>query len=105
MTELFVGSNIEELMLHMFVYIKIQTENPCMSESGFTLDQIIHLHINLHRLALSLCSSFTELCKWIALKNAVINPKNNGEWCFKLAVIAALHYEEIAKDPHCIPKV
>ena len=28
MTELFVGSNIEELMQHMFVYIKIQIENP-----------------------------------------------------------------------------
>ena len=36
-----------------------------------------------------------ELPEWIKSKYAVINAKNNNEECFKLAIIAALHYKEI----------
>ena len=32
------------------------------------------------------------------MKKAVINPKNEDEECFKWAVIAALHYEEISDE-------
>ena len=39
-----------------------------------------------------------KLPEWIGSKKEVINPKNNGENCFKWAVIAALHHEEIEKD-------
>ena len=38
-----------ELLQRMFAHIKAQVENPQMSESGFTLDQIMHLHINFHK--------------------------------------------------------
>ena len=32
----------------------------------------------------------------------MINPKNNNEQCFKWAVIAALHHEEIKQNPERI---
>ena len=50
MTEFFEGSHIDDLIQRMFAHIKTQAENPRMPESGFTLDQIMHLNINFHRL-------------------------------------------------------
>ena len=94
MTEFFEGSNTDELIQRIFAHIKTQVENPRMPESGFTLDQIMHLHINVHKLALTRGSSCIVLPEWIAKKKAVINPKNNNEKCFKWTVIAALHHEE-----------
>lgn len=40
-TEQFEGSNTKELVQRMFVHIKMQVENPRISESGLTLDQIM----------------------------------------------------------------
>ena len=54
----------------MLTFIKAQK----FPESGFTLDKIMHLYINFHRLALTLGGSYTELPKWIKSKKAVINP-------------------------------
>ena len=86
----------------MLPYIKTQVENPGMPESSFTLNQIMHLNINFHRLALTRGSSYMKLPKWIASKKVVINPKNNDEQCFKWAVIAALHHEDIKQNPERI---
>ena len=82
----------------MLAYIKAQTENPKFPESGFTLDKIMHLYINFHRLVLTRGSSYNELPEWMKSKKAVINSQNKDEECFKWAVIAALHHEEIKKD-------
>ena len=45
------GSNSKKLMQCMFAHIKTQVENPQMPESGFMLDQIMHLYINFRKLA------------------------------------------------------
>ena len=58
----------------------------------------MHLYINFHKLALTRGTSYIELSKWIRSKNAVINPQNKDEECFKWAVITALHHEETKKD-------
>ena len=79
----------------MLAYIKAQTENPKFPESGFTLDKIMHLCRNFHKLALTRGGSYIELPKWLKSKKAVINPQNKDEECFKWAAIAALHHEEI----------
>ena len=76
----------------------ISFENPRMPESGFTLDQIMHWHINFNRLALTRGTSYMKLPEWILRKKAVINSKNEDGECFKWTVIAALHHEEIKKD-------
>ena len=105
MTEFFEGSNISKLIKRMLAHIKAQTENPKFPESGFTLDKIMHLYINFHRLVLTRSSSYTELPEWIKNKEAVINPRNRDEECFKWAVIAALHHEEIKKDHQRISRL
>ena len=55
----------------------------------------MHLYINFHRLALTRGGSYTELPEWLKSKKAVINPQNKDEECFKWAVIAVLHHEDI----------
>ena len=105
MIEFFEGSDINDLIQRMFAYIKTQVENPQMPESGFTLDQIMHLHINFHRLTLTRGISYMRLPEWIARKKAVINPKNNDGQCFKWTAMAALHHEEIKKDHQHISKL
>ena len=51
--EFFQGSDINDLIQCMLAHIKAQTENPKVPESGFSLDKIMHLYINFHRLALT----------------------------------------------------
>ena len=74
MTQFFEGSNIEEQIQRMFAHSKTQVENSSMHEE-FTLDRIMHLHINFHKLALTHGSSYTELPKWIAKKAVVITER------------------------------
>ena len=54
MTEFFDASNINDLKERMLVYIKAQTENPEFPESGLTLDKIMHLYINFHKLVVGM---------------------------------------------------
>ena len=89
----------------MFSHIKTQEENPGIPQSGFTLDQIMRLHISFHKLVLTRVSFRAKLLKWIALKKAKISPKDCDEKCFKWTVIASLLHEEIAKDPQRIFKI
>ena len=46
--------------------------------------------------------SYIELSEWLKSKKALINPPNKDEECFKLAVIAALHHEDIKHHPERI---
>ena len=101
-TEFFDANDVNDFIQRMLAYIKAQTENPKFSESGFTLDKIMHLYINFHRLVLTRGSSYNELPKWLKSKKAVINPQNKDEECFKWAVIEALHHEEIKHHPERI---
>ena len=66
--EFFEGSDINDLIQRMLSYIKAQTENLKFPKSGFTLDKIMHLYINFHKLALTRGGSYNELPKWIKVK-------------------------------------
>ena len=54
----------------MLEHIKTQVVNPQIPKKGLCL------HINFDKLALTQGNSYSELAKWKALKNAVINKKN-----------------------------
>ena len=105
MTEFFDASDINDLIESMLLYIKAQIEIPKFPENDFTLDKIMHLYINFHRLALRQGASYSELPKWIKSKKAVINPQNKDEECFKWAVVAALNHKEIKKDHQRISRL
>ena len=102
MTEFFEASDINDLRQRMLACIKTQTGNPKFTDSGFTLDKIMHLYINFHKLALTQGGSYIELPEWLKNKKAVVNPQSNDEECFKWAVIAALHHKDIKHHPERI---
>ena len=81
----------------MVAHIKTQAENPKFPVSSFSLDKIMHLYINFHRVVLTRGSSYTELPEWIKNRKAVTNPQNKDEEYFKWAIIGALHHKEIKK--------
>ena len=83
MAEFFDASDINDLIERMLAYIKAQTETPKFPESSFTLDKIMHLYINFHRLVLTRGSSCNALPEWLKSKKAVINQQNQDEECFK----------------------
>lgn len=82
MNTFFEGRDIEVLIKPIFAHINTEVENPRMPEGGYTLDQIMHLHINFQKLALPRGSYYVELPQGIK-KKAMINSKNNNEHCFK----------------------
>lgn len=61
MTEFLERINTDKLIQRVFAQIKTQVENLRMSESGFTLDQIINLQINFCQLALTQGTFYIEL--------------------------------------------
>ena len=94
-----------ELIDAMFSHIKTQVENPALPASGFSLDQVLHLHIDFYKLNLTRGSSYIPLPAWISKKKAVINPKNEDQECFKWAVTVALNHGEIGKNPQRISNI
>jgi len=103
--EVFQGSDIDGVVESIAANLRTQSDNPKLPKSGFTIDHIMHLDIDFHKLELTRGSSYIELPQWIAMKKAVINPQNKDEECFKWAVIAALHHEEINNNPERITKL
>ncbi|XP_057311370.1 uncharacterized protein LOC130649159 isoform X1 [Hydractinia symbiolongicarpus] len=79
-----------------------QIENPALPASGFTIDKILHMHVDFHKLKLTRGSSYLPLPKNFSGKRSVINPHNEDEECFKWAVIAALNHDKIDNHPERI---
>ena len=99
MTDVHLGSNLDQIVDGMIAHMKMQIENPALLNSGFRFDEIVFLDANFHHLNLTRGSSYLPLPYWIAWKKAIINPQNNDEECFKWAVIAALNCSDIKFNP------
>ena len=87
--EFFQAGDINDLIQLMLAYMKAQTENPKLTESGLTLDKIMHFYITFHRLVLTRVSPYNELSEWLKNQKAVINSQNKEEECLKWTVIEA----------------
>ena len=59
----------------MFSHIKTQVKNPALPASGFSLDQVLHLHIDFYKLNLTRGSSYIPLPAWISKKESGDQPK------------------------------
>ena len=99
--EVFQGSDLDELTDEMFAKMKTQIEN-----TKFKIDKILFLDVNCHKLKLTRGSSYLLLPDSLSKKNALINQNNEeDEECFKWAVIASLHHEEIKTKVQRISKL
>ena len=98
-------SDIAEIATLMLEHMTQQIENPALRDSKFVFNGVIRMDIDFHRLNLARGSSYLPLPDWLASKKAIINPQNSDMECFKWAVIAAIKWEEIGKDPQRISKL
>ena len=98
MTEIFQGSDLNEIVTEMFAYMKMQIKNPALEHNGFRFDEF-------HQLKLTQGSFHVPLPSWILSKKPVINHKNEDDKCFKWAVIVALHHKEINSHPERIGNI
>ena len=101
--DIFQGSDLNDIVNGMFAHMKTQIKNPALANSRFRLDELLFMDINFYQLNLTRGSSYLPLPDWVSRKDGVINPKNEiDEECFKWAVTAALHHEEIKSHPERI---
>ena len=88
-----------EIITAMIEHMAQQIENPALRNSKFVFNRVLHMDIDFRRLNLTRASSYVSLPDWLMKKKAIINPKNSDMECFKWAVIAAMNWEEIGKNP------
>ena len=96
---------MNKIVNEMIAHMKQQIENPALSNCRFIFDEVLHMDVDFHRLNLTRGSSYLLLPEWLACKKAIINPKNVDQECFKWAIITALRWEEIDRDPQRISKL
>ena len=95
-------SDMNEIVNAMITHMAQQIENPALSDSKFVFDEVVRMDVYFHRLNPTRGSSYLPLPDWLARKNSIINSKNSDLECFKWAVIAAMRWEEIGKNPERI---
>ena len=98
-------SNMNEIVSQMISHMAQQIENPALSDSKFVFGEVLHMDVNFHQLNLTRGSSYLPLPDRLAQKDAMINPKNLDLECFKWAIIAAMRWEEIGRDPQKHPNL
>ena len=79
-----------------------------MEGSSFVFDYVNFLNIKFNQVDLIRGVSYIKEDKWISIKKATINPKNNkGEdnYCFMYALTVALNHNEIGDHPERINKI
>ena len=70
-----------------------------MKGSGYIFDKVDLLEYHFHKIIQNRGSSYIDSHEWLKNKKATINPKNTiDEECFKYAIIAALHHQEIGRN-------
>ena len=92
MTEIFQGSDLNEIVNEMLTHMQMQIENPSLANDRFTVNDVLFLDINFYQMNLTQGSSYLPLPDWIVNKRAVISAKNVGNECFNQLVTAALHH-------------
>ena len=102
------GSNIREIINEAYKTLNQSFEkiSNALDDSDYLFHGIVSLDVDIHEVELTRGSSYIKLPEWIENKHAVLNPKNErDDECFKWAVIAALHHEDIGNDPQRISKL
>lgn len=76
-------------------YVKRQVDEVMLEGSGFTLGKIVRLTVQIFKFQPIKGSQYIELLKKLKNKRAIINLKNTDDQCFKWAILAALHHDEV----------
>lgn len=101
------STSFNEFIDNIMEIIQKQSEEFEESESGWSMEEILYLEVNLHKNNSLRGSSYIALPSKIKNKNAVINIKNNDHACFAWAIISAMypptgdkHTQRTSSYPH-----
>ena len=93
-------------LLQSFLENYEREKNILRNGIGYVFDCVDLTLLQLHSIELKRGSSYIPSPKWIEKKKATINPQNTKDnYCFAYSIVAALHHEEIGKNPHRIKKL
>ena len=106
--EIRIGSNTNDvitILFESFLNNYQKEEQILRNGSNFTFESVDILGIHFHNIKLKRGSTYIDSPRWIKNKHATMYPKNiKDNECFKYATTAALHHQEIGKDPQRISK-
>ena len=106
--EIMVGIETNEIIKELFKsFLQRYKEGleELMRGSEIIFDNVDALHYDLNKISLSRGRSYMESPEWLKNEKTTINPKNNEDKCFQYALIVALNYEQIKKNPQRISKI
>ncbi|CAP38057.2 Protein CBG21154 [Caenorhabditis briggsae] len=89
--ELCIGEDREEFYKSASEELLNKIEILECKGSGWYLNKICTLYMNQTKIKQPSGSSYIKLPKWIESKKAIINIKNNDNYCFKWCILAHLH--------------
>ena len=95
--EITMGSETHEIVKELFESLLQKHQEGLedkMKGSEFVFDSINLLRYNLQKISLNRGGSNIDFPKWLKIKKATINLKNNDDKCFQYAVTAPLNYEQ-----------
>ncbi|XP_055839997.1 uncharacterized protein LOC129907698 [Episyrphus balteatus] len=93
MKAVFLEVEINPILEEMFEVILFKMDEFQERDSGWALIRIKSVEININKYQPLSGSSYLSLPKKIVDKRAIVNIENKDEYCFKWAVISALHPE------------
>ena len=85
---IFIDSDIKKIVDEKFASLRTEEDIYTSKGSGFTLEKIDGLLLAVYHYTPMGGSSYIELPTFILNKNAIINPQNKDDQCFKWAVLA-----------------
>ena len=107
--EIRADNNTNEIITELvksFLHNYWKEEQIVRNGSNYVFESVDVLNIHFHRINLKRGSSYIDSPDWIKNKHATINPKNTKDnKCLQYSIIAALHHQEIKKDPQRISKL
>ena len=107
--EMINGDDAKEIydkILESFFENYEREENILRNGSNFVFDRVDVTYVQFHAIQLKRGGSCIPTPEWLENKKATINPQNmRNNFCVAYALIAALHHEEIGKNPHRISKL
>ncbi|XP_030745938.1 uncharacterized protein LOC115874796 [Sitophilus oryzae] len=85
------SSATKDLIEDFLTIIDHKTDEFAEKDSGWILLNLLFLEININKFNPLRASSFIELPPEITQRQAVVNIRNNDDYCFAWSVVAALH--------------
>ena len=99
--EIMIGNKTDEINEKLFESLLKKYQNSLeesLKRSEFVFDSVDLLYYKLHKISLDWGGSYIDSWKWLKIKRATINPKNNDGKYFQYAITVSLNYEQIKKD-------